>query len=221
MARVGRRVRIPIHGGVDSLNVGAAAAIACYVLGPGPAMTGGPSAMLRRRQERRRRARGVGRRDGRSPTAAGPGAATRPATRAVRRPLAAGSVVLPPRLGRRGRLGLARLGRGNPIGRSLASCVRRAACRLWWRRSTWPARDRRAGRRPRRSPASWSPRRGTWWAGPETAPSSATWPAGSRARSATAAAGPARRRAGRRSAPRRLALARAGQRRGRPGPARP
>jgi tRNA G18 (ribose-2'-O)-methylase SpoU len=35
MARVGRRVRIPIHGGVDSLNVGAAAAIACYVLGRG------------------------------------------------------------------------------------------------------------------------------------------------------------------------------------------
>lgn len=35
MAKVGRRVRIPIHGGVDSLNVGAAAAIACYVLGRG------------------------------------------------------------------------------------------------------------------------------------------------------------------------------------------
>lgn len=35
MARVGRRVRIPLHGGVDSLNVGAAAAIACYVLGRG------------------------------------------------------------------------------------------------------------------------------------------------------------------------------------------
>ena len=35
MARVGRRVRIPIHGGVDSLNVAAAAAIACYVLGRG------------------------------------------------------------------------------------------------------------------------------------------------------------------------------------------
>jgi tRNA G18 (ribose-2'-O)-methylase SpoU len=35
MERVGRRVRIPIHGGVDSLNVGAAAAIACYVLGRG------------------------------------------------------------------------------------------------------------------------------------------------------------------------------------------
>ncbi|WP_426574274.1 TrmH family RNA methyltransferase [Aquihabitans sp. McL0605] len=35
MARVGRRVRIPIHHGVDSLNVGAAAAIACYVLGRG------------------------------------------------------------------------------------------------------------------------------------------------------------------------------------------
>ena len=35
MARIGRRVRIPIHGGVDSLNVGAAAAIACYVLGRG------------------------------------------------------------------------------------------------------------------------------------------------------------------------------------------
>jgi tRNA G18 (ribose-2'-O)-methylase SpoU len=35
MARVHRRVRIPLHGGVDSLNVGAAAAIACYVLGRG------------------------------------------------------------------------------------------------------------------------------------------------------------------------------------------
>lgn len=35
MARIGRRVRIPLHGGVDSLNVGAAAAIACYVLGRG------------------------------------------------------------------------------------------------------------------------------------------------------------------------------------------
>ncbi len=35
MARVGRRVRIPVHGGVDSLNVAAAAAIACYVLGRG------------------------------------------------------------------------------------------------------------------------------------------------------------------------------------------
>jgi tRNA G18 (ribose-2'-O)-methylase SpoU len=35
MARIGRRVRIPLHGGVDSLNVGVAAAIACYVLGRG------------------------------------------------------------------------------------------------------------------------------------------------------------------------------------------
>ncbi|MFN8019853.1 MAG: RNA methyltransferase [Acidimicrobiales bacterium] len=35
MAQVDRRVRIPLHGGVDSLNVGAAAAIACYVLGRG------------------------------------------------------------------------------------------------------------------------------------------------------------------------------------------
>ena len=35
MARIGRRVRIPIHGGVDSLNVAAAAAVACYVLGRG------------------------------------------------------------------------------------------------------------------------------------------------------------------------------------------
>lgn len=35
MDRVGRRVRIPIRPGVDSLNVGAAAAIACYVLGRG------------------------------------------------------------------------------------------------------------------------------------------------------------------------------------------
>lgn len=33
--RIGRRVRIPLHGDVDSLNVGAAAAIACYVLGRG------------------------------------------------------------------------------------------------------------------------------------------------------------------------------------------
>lgn len=40
MDAVGRRVRIPIHGGVDSLNVAAAAAIACYVLGRGrPAST--------------------------------------------------------------------------------------------------------------------------------------------------------------------------------------
>lgn len=35
MDRIGRRVRIPLHGGVDSLNVAAAAAIACYVLGRG------------------------------------------------------------------------------------------------------------------------------------------------------------------------------------------
>jgi len=35
MERVGRRVRIPIHGGVDSLNVAAAAAIACHTLGKG------------------------------------------------------------------------------------------------------------------------------------------------------------------------------------------
>ena len=35
MDQVERRVRIPLHGGVDSLNVGAAAAIACYVLGRG------------------------------------------------------------------------------------------------------------------------------------------------------------------------------------------
>lgn len=35
MTSVDRRVRIPLHGGVDSLNVGAAAAIACYVLGRG------------------------------------------------------------------------------------------------------------------------------------------------------------------------------------------
>ena len=35
MDRIGRRVRIPLHGDVDSLNVGAAAAIACYVLGRG------------------------------------------------------------------------------------------------------------------------------------------------------------------------------------------
>lgn len=37
MDHIGRRVRIPLHGGVDSLNVGAAAAIACYVLGRGRA----------------------------------------------------------------------------------------------------------------------------------------------------------------------------------------
>ena len=35
MAAVDRRVRIPLHGAVDSLNVAAAAAIACYVLGRG------------------------------------------------------------------------------------------------------------------------------------------------------------------------------------------
>jgi tRNA G18 (ribose-2'-O)-methylase SpoU len=35
LARIGRRLRIPLHGGVDSLNVGAAAAVACYVLGRG------------------------------------------------------------------------------------------------------------------------------------------------------------------------------------------
>lgn len=33
--RVHRKVRIPIQGGVDSLNVAAAAAVACYVLGRG------------------------------------------------------------------------------------------------------------------------------------------------------------------------------------------
>ncbi|CAN5624253.1 RNA methyltransferase [soil metagenome] len=40
MDRVGRRVRIPIHGAVDSLNVAAAAAIACYVLGRGRPVSG-------------------------------------------------------------------------------------------------------------------------------------------------------------------------------------
>jgi tRNA G18 (ribose-2'-O)-methylase SpoU len=35
MARVGRPVRIPLRGDVDSLNVAAAAAVACYVLGRG------------------------------------------------------------------------------------------------------------------------------------------------------------------------------------------
>lgn len=35
MGRVGRPVRIPLRGHVDSLNVAAAAAIACYVLGRG------------------------------------------------------------------------------------------------------------------------------------------------------------------------------------------
>ena len=35
MDHIARPVRIPLHGGVDSLNVGAAAAIACYVLGRG------------------------------------------------------------------------------------------------------------------------------------------------------------------------------------------
>jgi tRNA G18 (ribose-2'-O)-methylase SpoU len=40
MDRIGRRVRIPLHGGVDSLNVAAAAAIACYVLGRGRPETG-------------------------------------------------------------------------------------------------------------------------------------------------------------------------------------
>jgi tRNA G18 (ribose-2'-O)-methylase SpoU len=37
MERIGLRVRIPLHGGVDSLNVAAAAAISCYVLGRGRA----------------------------------------------------------------------------------------------------------------------------------------------------------------------------------------
>lgn len=41
--RVGRRVRIPIHGAVDSLNVAAAAAIACYVLGRGRPLRRDPS----------------------------------------------------------------------------------------------------------------------------------------------------------------------------------
>ena len=41
-ARVDRRVRIPIRAGVDSLNVGAAAAIACYVLGRGRTGEAGP-----------------------------------------------------------------------------------------------------------------------------------------------------------------------------------
>lgn len=35
MDRIGLRVRIPLRGGVDSLNVAAAAAIACFVLGRG------------------------------------------------------------------------------------------------------------------------------------------------------------------------------------------
>lgn len=35
MDRIGRKVRIPLHRGVDSLNVAAAAAISCYVLGRG------------------------------------------------------------------------------------------------------------------------------------------------------------------------------------------
>lgn len=35
MERIGRRVRIPLRGDVDSLNVAAATAIACYVLGRG------------------------------------------------------------------------------------------------------------------------------------------------------------------------------------------
>lgn len=35
LARIDRPVRIPMHGGVDSLNVAAAAAIACFVLGRG------------------------------------------------------------------------------------------------------------------------------------------------------------------------------------------
>lgn len=35
LARIDRPVRIPMHGEVDSLNVAAAAAIACYVLGRG------------------------------------------------------------------------------------------------------------------------------------------------------------------------------------------
>ncbi|HET8930249.1 MAG TPA: RNA methyltransferase [Acidimicrobiales bacterium] len=37
MERIGLRVRIPLHGGVDSLNVAAAAAIACHMLGRGRA----------------------------------------------------------------------------------------------------------------------------------------------------------------------------------------
>ena len=37
LERIGLRVRIGLHGGVDSLNVAAAAAIACYVLGRGRA----------------------------------------------------------------------------------------------------------------------------------------------------------------------------------------
>jgi tRNA G18 (ribose-2'-O)-methylase SpoU len=36
LAAVDVRVRIPMHHGVDSLNVAAAAAIACYALGPPP-----------------------------------------------------------------------------------------------------------------------------------------------------------------------------------------
>jgi tRNA G18 (ribose-2'-O)-methylase SpoU len=37
LERIGLRVRIVLHGGVDSLNVAAAAAIDCYVLGRGRA----------------------------------------------------------------------------------------------------------------------------------------------------------------------------------------
>lgn len=51
LARIDRPVRIPMHGGADSLNVAAAAAIACFVLGrgraagddPGPRGHGGGS----------------------------------------------------------------------------------------------------------------------------------------------------------------------------------
>ncbi len=44
LGRADRRVRIPLHGAVDSLNVAAAAAIACYVLGRGRAPAAGATA---------------------------------------------------------------------------------------------------------------------------------------------------------------------------------
>ena len=41
LAAADARVRIPMSGGVDSLNVASAAAIACYLLGPGNRAAGG------------------------------------------------------------------------------------------------------------------------------------------------------------------------------------
>jgi tRNA G18 (ribose-2'-O)-methylase SpoU len=45
------RARIPMSAGIDSLNVAAATAVACYVLGPGQSSSSSSSSMLLSRGE--------------------------------------------------------------------------------------------------------------------------------------------------------------------------